>query len=192
MACAAPVPSSVSKKAATFRSEQGKNPIYNGRHNRHGPPLSIYHAAFAELQDDLRDLNRVVDPHEEKRVETTAKLCTEAADIYESEDDRSHATLPYIESLLGIQIQEKVKIGTLGRKKVSEADALGEVDIRDDRFGKKTAPIAAFEFKVELGISGQCGLQNALTLRKRLAEDKVCHSPSRSQSGLRLTKLTTA
>ena len=60
---AAAAPSSGSNSAALFRSQQEQYLVYNGRPaNRRGPPLAIYHTAFAQLKDALQDLNNVVDP----------------------------------------------------------------------------------------------------------------------------------
>jgi hypothetical protein len=59
-------------------------------------------------------------------------------------------------------------------KMVAEASFISEQEIKDNNaFELKKAPIIFGELKNELGINGQCGPQNALTLRKHLAVKKV-------------------
>lgn len=49
---AAAAPSNVSNDPPLFKSQQEKYPVYNGRPaNRRGPPIAIYHTAFAQLKD---------------------------------------------------------------------------------------------------------------------------------------------
>lgn len=172
MARTAPSPSSISKDANKFKIEQDKRPIYNGRPAvRRGPPVTIYHTAFAKLKDALGDLTRVVDKDEVGRVDDTAKLFLAATNIYPDEDQRSKAIIPHLKNLLGIDIIEKPKVGN-GRKD-SEPDAIATGAIQDASFGKKIAVIGYVEFKNEFGIGGDCGVQNALGLRKYLAQEKV-------------------
>ena len=58
-------------------------------------------------------------------------------------------------------------------KIVAEADFIFEQEIEDNTCGSKKAPVIFGELKNELGINGQCGPQDALTLRKHLAAKKV-------------------
>lgn len=156
-----------------FKSEQEKYPIYNGRPgNRRGPPIAIYHTAFAQLNDSLQDLNKVVDPQELKRVDDTAKLILASAQIYGTEKERTSNVYPYICSLLGITLRENVSTTTDG-KKVAESDGLVEQDLDDKTLGKTVAIMGHLEAKNELGVAGQCGVQNTLGLRKFLANDEV-------------------
>ena len=72
MAKTAPAPSSVSKSVTKSKIEQVERPIYNGRPaGRRDPPVTIYHKAFAELKEALRDPTNVVDCAEQERVEHT-------------------------------------------------------------------------------------------------------------------------
>ena len=158
-----------------FKSEQEKYPVYNGRPaNRRGPPIAIYHRAFAQLKDALQDLNKVVDPQEVKRVDDTAKLFLASTQIYKTEKDRTDNIYPYIRSLLGIELRENVVVATGGRKK-AESDALVEQGLDDKTFGETVGIVSHLEAKNELGVAGQCGVQNALGLRKSLVNDKVRH-----------------
>jgi hypothetical protein len=169
---AAASPSSVSNSPAKFKSEQEKYPIYNGRPaNRSGPPITIYHTAFVQLKDLLQDLNKVVDPHELKHVDDTAKLILASTEIYQTEKERAHNVYPHICSLLGVNLRENVATTTVG-KKTAESDAL----VDDKKFSDKVAIVSYTELKNELGVAGQCAVQNSLGLRKLLANDKV-HRP---------------
>ncbi|KAI0287938.1 hypothetical protein B0F90DRAFT_1148985 [Multifurca ochricompacta] len=169
---AAAAPSSVSNSPAIFKSEQEKHPIYDGRPaNRRGPPITIYHTAFAQLKDSLEDLNKVVDPQEVKRVDDTAKLILESIKIFSTEDERAARVYPYICSLLGIELRENVAT-TIGGKIKAESDALVEQDLDDKTFGEKVATVGHLELKNELGVAGQCAVQNTLGLRKLLTNDK--------------------
>ncbi|KAI0301746.1 hypothetical protein B0F90DRAFT_293276 [Multifurca ochricompacta] len=155
-----------------FKSEQEKRPIYDGRPaNRGGPPIAIYHTAFAQLKDSLQDLNKVVDPHEVKRVGDTAKLILASTQIYETERERASIIYPYICSLLGIELRENVATTTGGKNK-AESNALVEQDLDDKTFGKNVAIVGHLELKNELGVAGQCAVQNTLGLRKLLTNDK--------------------
>ncbi|KAF8691964.1 hypothetical protein AX14_002675 [Amanita brunnescens Koide BX004] len=55
---------------------------------------------------------------------------------------------------------------------VAEADFIFEQEIKDNTCASKKAPVIFGELKNELGKNGQCGPQNALTLRKHLAAKK--------------------
>ncbi|KAI0291519.1 hypothetical protein B0F90DRAFT_1956242 [Multifurca ochricompacta] len=169
---AAAAPSSVSNTPAIFKSEQQKHPIYDGRPaNRRGPPITIYHTAFAQLKDSLQDLNKVVDPQEVKRVGDTAKLILASTEIYRTEKERATMVYPYIRSLLGVKLRESVATTTGGKIK-AESDALVEQDLDDKTFGEKVATVGHLELKNELGVAGQCAVQNTLGLRKLLTNDK--------------------
>ncbi|KAK2460127.1 hypothetical protein APHAL10511_007806 [Amanita phalloides] len=169
---AAAAPSSVSNSPAMFKSEQEKYPIYDGRlPNRNGPPIAIYHTAFAQLKDSLRDPNKVVDPQELQRVDDTAKLSLASTPIYKTEKERTSNVYPYICSLLGIQLHENVATTTDWKKK-AESDGLVKQDLDDKTFSEKVAIVGHVEAKNELGVEGQCGVQNMLGLRKFLTNDK--------------------
>ncbi|KAF8718442.1 hypothetical protein AX14_011836 [Amanita brunnescens Koide BX004] len=141
MAKVAPAPSSVSKIS---KGEQDEHPIYNGRPaGRRGPPVTIYHAAFAELRDTLRDPYSVQDKNE-NRVEDTAKLFLVATEIYETEEERCRAVIPHLKNVLGFTLAKSLKT--------------------------KDGVICYIEFKNELGISGDGGVQAALALRKHLVK----------------------
>jgi hypothetical protein len=170
---AAASPSSVSNSPAKFKSEQEKYPINNGRPANHsGPPITIYHTAFAQLKDSLQDLNKVVDPHELKRIDDTAKLILASTEIYQMEKECARNVYPHIRSLLGVNLRENVASTTVG-KKTAKSNALVEQDLDDKKFGDKVAIVGYTELKNELRVAGQCAVQNLLGLRKLLTNDKV-------------------
>jgi hypothetical protein len=173
MANAAPSPSSISSDTKKYKIEQEIHPIYNGRPgDRRGPPITIYHSVFAELKDILRYPAEVVDEHESQRVNDTAKLVLASTAIYDSEKERRKAIYDLLKALLEIDtLEENVKTMD-GHKRVAEADFIFEQAIEDEAFQSK-APVIFGELKNELGMSGPCGLLNALTLRKHLAAEKV-------------------
>ncbi|KAI0295433.1 hypothetical protein B0F90DRAFT_1670097 [Multifurca ochricompacta] len=176
---AAAAPSSVSNSLAIFKSEQEKRPIYEGHlANRRGPPIAIYHTAFAQLKDSLQDLNKVVDPQELKRVDDTAKLILASTQIYRTEKEHATMVFSYLRSLLGIKLRENVTTTTGGENR-AESDALVEQDLHDKTFGEKVATVGHLELKNELGVTGQCAVQNTLGLRKLLTNDKykdICNT----------------
>ena len=170
MAKAAPHPSSVSKRANTFRTEQLERPIYNGRPaTRRGPPVAIYHKAFAELKEALRDPTMVVDKAEGDRVEHTAKLFLAATDIYENEEKRSKPVIEHLEELLGVTFIARPK----AKDRSFEPDAIVVAPVGNATDEGEKAIIGCVEFKNELGVGGDCGIQNALGLRKYLAQNEV-------------------
>ena len=175
MANAAPSPSSVSTDTKKYKIEQEDHPIYNGRPgDRRGPPITIYHGVLAELKDMLRNPAKVVDERESQRVNDTAKLVLASTAIYDSEKERGKAIYDHLKALLEINtLEEKVKTKDDRGRMVAEADFVFEQEIKDNAFESKKAPVIFGELKNELGISGQCGPQSALTLRKHLAAKKV-------------------
>ena len=166
--------SSISNNATLFKSQQEKYPIYNGRPaNREGPPLAIYHTAFAQLTDTLQNPDKVVDVQEMKRVDDTAKLFLASTQIYQTEKERNDHVYPHIRNLLGIELRETVD-SIIGGKKTSESNAVVEQVLDDKTLGNTIAIVSHEETKNELGVAGQCEVQNALGLRKILVNDKVC------------------
>ncbi|KAH9051961.1 hypothetical protein EDB87DRAFT_1660664 [Lactarius vividus] len=151
-----------------FKTEQAERPIYNGRPpGRSGPPVTIYHEAFAKLKDALEDSRRMVDRVGKQQVDDTAKLFIAATNIYATESDRCKAVIPLLVKLLDIPLEEKPKV-----TKDFEPDAIATKVIEDETYGKKEAVICYVEFKNEFGIGEDCGVQNALELRKYLALKK--------------------
>jgi hypothetical protein len=55
----------------------------------------------------------------------------------------------------------------------TESDALIQQVVDDKTFDESVAIVSHLEAKNELGIAGQCGVQNTLALRKSLVHDKV-------------------
>ena len=79
---------------------------------------------------------------------------------------------PHICSLLEIKLRENVTTTTEGKKK-AESDGLVEQDLDDKTFGDTVAIVGHLEAKNELGVAGQCGVQNVLGLRKFITHDNV-------------------
>ena len=175
MARAGPAPSSVSGDPKRFRSEQHNRPIYIGRPaEKRGPPISIYHEAFAQLKDTLRDVMKVLDREEERRVDDTAKLFLKATDIYETEQARVDAMKPLLKSVLDLKDIDKIKGSRLEMVKGSgfEADGIVKERILDGGDDEIHGVTGCFEYKNELG-GGDATVQGALTLRKCLVLPKV-------------------
>jgi hypothetical protein len=157
-------------------------PIYNGRPDeRHGSPVVIYNEFLAQLQHDLSDLSRVVDPPA-NYVDATAKLFQAATPIYASEHERGEAMCHHLNRLLGgVKLEYFVQVPEEKSKIFAESDAfVVQETIQDETFGKK-AVVTYMELKNELGICGDGGLQAALSLRKHVA-----------QKGVKLSMLTLA
>ncbi|KAH9027873.1 hypothetical protein EDB85DRAFT_2148231 [Lactarius pseudohatsudake] len=177
MANNAPAPSSVARHPLEFNIEQDRHPIYNGRPaDKRGPPVTIYHKVFAELKDALRDLTKVVDRAEEKRVDDTAQLFTAATDIYETEAERFDAIVPHLENLLGIVFVTKPRFRS--SKKDFEPDAIVAQAINDETHGRKEAIIGHVEFENDCGVRGDCEIRNALKIRKHLAQEEEIRNAS--------------
>ncbi|KAI9433727.1 hypothetical protein H4582DRAFT_2112768 [Lactarius indigo] len=135
-----------------FRAEQAERPIYSGRPaGRRGPPVTIYHEAFAKLKDALEDSQRTVNRVGKEQVDDMAKLFIASTNIYETESERCKAVIPLLVKLLDITLAEKPKLA-----KDFEPDAIATL--------KKEAVICYIEVKNEFGIGGDCGVQNALGL----------------------------
>lgn len=100
-------------------------------------------------------------------MDDTAKLCIASAEIYEYEKHRIGAVYPFIDALLGVQLSPNVDVGNKSNK-ATEADGLVLQPIDDVAFEKSNGIVAHVEVKNEMGISGQCGLQNDLSLRKHV------------------------
>jgi hypothetical protein len=174
MANAASPPSIIFTVMKNYEREQEYHPVYNGRPgNRRGPPIAIYHPVFAELKDMLRNPTKVVDQRESQRVNDTAKLMLASTAVYDSEKERGGAIYDYLKALLAIDtLEESVETRDDHGMIVAEVDFMFQQAIEDKAFESK-APVIFGELKNELGMSGPCGLENALTLRKHLAAKKV-------------------
>ncbi|KAG5637887.1 hypothetical protein H0H81_002850, partial [Sphagnurus paluster] len=161
----APAPSSVSKDAWLFESEQHTRPIYNGRPaSLRGPPIAIYHSAFAQLKDDLQRLDQLNDPREQRRVESTAQLYASLTKINPSEYDRRE-TVSHLARLLEVEVGFEFEVYAMNN--VVEIEAFHELN-----YEGKVAVVAQVEVKNEVGWSGNSAIQNVLSLRKRLAGDQ--------------------
>lgn len=110
----------------------------------------------------------MVDGTRRTRLKNTNKLHLAATKIYDSEEARCKEVIPLLERLLDINMVEK-RMFKIGGSAVTP-DAIAEEVV--EGAGTK-AVIAFFEFKNESG-AGDCEVQNALGLRKYLAQDVVC------------------
>jgi len=164
----------VAASVGKYNSEQDKRPIYNGRpSHRDGPPVAIYNEALAQLQHDLSDVSKVAELPNDYVVETT-KLFHSAAGIYASELDRGKAIYDHLRRLLDAKLDFHVKVPEVNSNmKSAEGGAVVQVPIEDEHFGKKTAAVVYIELKNESGVSGDGGLQAALSLRKHISQKAV-------------------
>jgi hypothetical protein len=173
-ALAAPAPSSVANSVGTYKEEQVKHPIYNGRPiELHGPPVEIYDETLARLKRDLSDLSIAPEPSADYIVRT-ANLFHASAPIYSSEPLRTKAVYEIIQWLLAADIRLSVKASEeKSIKLTTEGDGAILETLEDVSYGKKTAVVAYLELKNELGLRGEAGLQAALSLRKHVSQKNV-------------------
>jgi hypothetical protein len=86
------------------------------------------------------------------------------------------AILNPLSQLLGVELELSVKAPKEGTKRVStEGDAAIRVALRDQSHGTKVAIVAYVEFKSEIGLHGDDGLQSALSLRKHVPQRDVSY-----------------
>jgi hypothetical protein len=170
----APAPSTVANNVGTYKEEQVKRPIYNGRPiELHGPPVEIYDETLAKLKHDLSDLSNAPEPSADYIVQT-ANLFHASAPIYLSEPLRTKAVHGLLRWLLDADVQLSVKASEEKSKRlITEGDAAVCETLEDDSCGKKAAVVAYLELKNELGLRGEAGLQAALSLRKYVCQKDV-------------------
>lgn len=170
----APAPSKVANSVRTYKAEQDKHPIYNGRPiELHGPPVEIYDETLAKLKHDLSDLSNAPEPSTEYIVQT-ANLFHASAPIYDSEALRTDAVNEPLKWLLGADIQLSPKASEeRSNKLATDRDGAICETLEDVSCGKKAAVVAYLELKNELGLRGEAGLQAALSLRKYVSQKDV-------------------
>jgi len=171
---AAPAPSNVANNVGTYKEEQVKHPIYNGRPiELHGPPVEIYDETLAKLKHDLSDLSNAPEPSADYIVQT-ANLFHASAPIYNSEPLRTKAVYGLLRWLLAADIRLSVKASEdKSNRLTTEGDGAICETLEDVSCGKKTAVVAYLELKNELGLRGEAGLQAALSLRKHVSQKNV-------------------
>jgi hypothetical protein len=160
--------------ARGYFKEQKIRPIFNGRPTElHGPPIEIYNKTLAKLKDDLNDLSKAPDPPMDTIVQT-GKLFHASAPIFSSEDLRIEGILSSLTKLLDADLENYVKtFKGETNKTCTEGDAAIRMTLQDQSHGTKVAVVAYIEFKNELGLRGEGGLQGALSLRKHVAHKDV-------------------
>ncbi len=171
---AAPAPSTVANNVGTYREEQVKHPIYNGRPiELHGPPIEIYDETLAKLKHDLSDLSNAPEPSADYILQT-ANLFHASAPIYLSEPLRTKAVHGLLRWLLDANVQLSVRASEeKSNRLTTEGDAAICETLEDDSCGKKAGVVAYLELKNELGLRGEAGLQAALSLRKYVCQKDV-------------------
>ena len=171
---AAPAPSSVANSVRTYKEEQVKHPIYNGRPiELHGPPVEIYNETLAKLKHDLSDLSNAPEPSAEYIVRI-ANLFHASAPIYDSEPLRTKAVYGLLRWLLNADIRLSVKASDgKSNRLTTEGDGAICETLEDVSCGEKAAVVAYLELKNELGLRGEAGLQAALSLRKYISQKDV-------------------
>jgi len=102
-------------------------------------------------------------------------FCT-AARIYAKECEHEDPIYKLLGKLLGVKFKRVVDAPKANSKqRATVADALFCTEIEDTEFGEKNAVAIYLELKNGLGLSGDGGLQAALSLRKHITQDAVSH-----------------
>lgn len=148
-------PSGASKLIG-LRNGQELRPLFNGRQNRGGLPITLYHPVFYEFQA-LLDTPLDDMPLPPQFMGQTAEFCALSAKIYAKEIHRQNALTELLSELLGITL-------TTIDARAAKADAVG---IMQCGSCIENGYVAILELKNELGI-GQCEVtvQGAQSYRK--------------------------
>lgn len=169
---AAPSPSTVANNVGTYKEEQYNHPIYNGRPvDLHGPPVEIYDETLAKLKDDLRDLSKAPEPSTHY-IAQTADLFHAFATIYDCESLLRETFLGPLRRLLGADLDFFLEVPEGNVNGWSTKGTIHET-LKDESFGKKIAVLVYLELKDKPGVSGDGGLQAALSLRKFVSQNSV-------------------
>ncbi|KAL5514584.1 hypothetical protein ACEPAG_1900 [Sanghuangporus baumii] len=155
---------STAAKTSEMRSQQSKFPIYNGRpDDLRGPPIAIYHEAFARMKDDLDHPEGIEVTAEELR--WTHELFEESTKFYRSEGALVDGTRGLWEKLLGVVIR---KLASEGGETIADGGAT--VDCFSSGGSCERALICDFEWKQDLGSSGDAGFQGGCSFRKFIVQ----------------------
>lgn len=146
-----------------MRKAQAGQPLYNGRpDNLRGPPIAIYHKVFAELREDLANLNAIHVSADE--LKTTHELFALSAAFYGLEKERVKETKSQWERLLG---------ETISAHELDDGSARADGSVMVEVELGLRALLAVFEWKLELGSVGDAGYQGACTFRKFVSQNTV-------------------
>lgn len=144
-------------------SEQEKNPIYNGCPiSRRGPPIAIYHEAFARLKDDLDHPDTIQVTAAELRM--THALFLASTEFYENDEDWIMKTRGFWESLLGLRIRRII---------LDEGTTFGAAV--NPKVGV-SALLCSIEWKGEFGSTGDAGYKASSAFCKFAAQSMVYFS----------------
>lgn len=162
----AKAPSSAAKPSEK-RAQQLKYPIYNGRpDDLRGPPIVIYHPAFAKLKDDLDNPEQIQVSTEELRC--THQLFETSTAFYNSEQGLIEATRDPWQKLLGMVIR---RVASEGGTTVTDGSVTVDLPLYE------RALICNFEWKQDLGSIGDPGFQGGCSYRKIVVSPAVRFFP---------------
>ncbi|KAI0054840.1 hypothetical protein BV25DRAFT_1922337, partial [Artomyces pyxidatus] len=151
-------PSSISRVPKTYREEQNRHPIYNGRGGRFGPSIGLYQSAFVAFAEQMKRLDEVdVTDATEEELTSIAELMKISSEIYDKDDERVYPVAVELSKLFGVEIERKPL-------KESSRTADGCVDLKL-RQGFEKGVLLYHEGKPEVGVDGDPGLQASLTYR---------------------------
>lgn len=137
-------------------------------------PVTIYHPAFARLKESLNKIDRgdsVSDLYRDL-VPRTSQLLRDACEIYDSEILREGAVVNQLGSILNLKWDLRKDIGSVGGKKVAQADGIARVEM-DHGVYQQRPIVACLELQNELGVGGICEMQVAATYEKAVVQKEV-------------------
>ena len=161
----APAPS-IAAKTTTFKEEQEKRPIFNGRpFENHGLPVHLFHPAFSQFQRTRDDpsLNLTA-----KDYHNAHQYITLSAALYDTESLRQEAILRSLNSAISFDLHGvKSEGGTMPN---------GSIVLRTASDSQAIAGI--YELRNEIGMgNSDPAVQGSLSYRKAWVSDKVCCVP---------------
>lgn len=162
---------SSSEVAKDPKQLEGETFLYDCR-NATGPPVTIYHPAFARLKEDIRCIDRL-DLRTDlpsNWVARTSQLFLASRERYVKEEDCLEKIRPILSTLLDVQLALHVRMYDQdGGRCVAEFDAAASVPLRESKPYDRKAVYVCAEFKNELGTSGAGGVQIAATYAHAVA-----------------------
>ncbi|KAH9847048.1 hypothetical protein C2E23DRAFT_863651 [Lenzites betulinus] len=178
----APSPSAMAADSQAFADAQNKHFLYDGR-SATGPPVTIYHPAFARLKEDLNGIDRIV-LRNDLRVDLlslTYKLCVASLKIYEKESAFVQAAVPLLRQILDANFSLGFKIHDSSQSFIAEFDAAARISLQDAGEDDPVAIYACVDFKKDLGKGGAGGVQ--MCYYERIGNVSCCPSILISFSG---------
>ena len=140
-----PTPSLAANISSLLHTQE-KNPIFMTRpHSTHGPPITIYHSAFADFHRNLRTRRDLDIPSEYYRAVSSFLVASCA--LYPSKRARQNALLPFLKFLCG---------HTIGSGQLSDGSSSDGISITKVKLGsvETMALLLLLELKNEIGTGG--------------------------------------